>query len=108
MSDNNGPNTSGVIIGLAIGAALGAGLALLLAPRSGKETREIIAKKSKEACDLISQKSQELTDKASEVYSAAASTVEAKKAELQAAYDAGRAAMLEERAKRNSNEANKA
>ena len=31
---------SGFLVGAAVGAAVGAGVALLLAPRSGKETRE--------------------------------------------------------------------
>jgi len=38
-----GSNTGMALIGLALGAALGAGVALLLAPDSGKGTRERLA-----------------------------------------------------------------
>ena len=51
MSDNengNG-NFSGLIVSAILGAAVGAGLALLYAPRSGKETRELLAQKARKA-----------------------------------------------------------
>jgi gas vesicle protein len=42
MSENTTP-VGGYLAALGIGALVGAGLALLLAPRSGKETREQLA-----------------------------------------------------------------
>ncbi len=39
---------SGFLVGAAVGAAVGAGVALLLAPRSGKETREWLGAKTRE------------------------------------------------------------
>ena len=50
MSDNN--NGGGYLTGFMAGAVVGAAVALLCAPRSGKETR-----------DLLSRKGRELTDK---------------------------------------------
>jgi len=46
MSENgNGSSMSGVFAVFAAGAALGAGLAILYAPRSGKETREMVGER---------------------------------------------------------------
>ena len=39
---------SGFLVGAAVGAAVGAGVALLLAPHSGKETREWLGAKTNE------------------------------------------------------------
>ena len=39
---------SGFVVGAAVGAVVGAGVALLLAPKSGKETREWLGAKSSE------------------------------------------------------------
>ncbi|MCX5658187.1 MAG: YtxH domain-containing protein [Planctomycetota bacterium] len=48
MSDNN--NNASIVPGIcaafAVGALVGVGLALLYAPRSGRETRELLAKKA--------------------------------------------------------------
>lgn len=47
MNDDSNPrgssNTGMVLMGFALGAAVGAGVALLLAPESGKKTRERLA-----------------------------------------------------------------
>ena len=43
-ADNRGtPNAGSALVGFALGAVVGAGLALLLAPDSGKRTRERLA-----------------------------------------------------------------
>ena len=41
--ENGYANMSGLIMGTIIGAAIGAGMVLLFAPRSGRETRKLIA-----------------------------------------------------------------
>ena len=51
MSENNGSSMGGTYTAFAVGALVGAGLALLLAPRSGRETRELICKKSSDLGD---------------------------------------------------------
>jgi gas vesicle protein len=49
MSDsNNSGSVNGILVAAAIGAVVGAGVALLLAPRSGKDTRDWLAQKSSE------------------------------------------------------------
>ncbi len=89
MSDNNEScRVSGYLAAFAIGALVGTAAALLYAPRSGKETRELLAKKGRD-----------LKGRASEALDDAADFVQGKKAELAAAVEAGKEAMREERAK---------
>jgi gas vesicle protein len=89
MSDNNEScRVGGYIAAFAIGALIGTGVALLYAPRSGKETRELLAKKGRE-----------LKGKASDALDDAKGFVQDKKSELVAAFEAGKEAMREERAK---------
>jgi gas vesicle protein len=89
MSDNNESNrVGGYLAAFAIGALVGTGAALLYAPRSGKETRRLLAKKG---CDL--------KGRASDALDHATDFVQGKKAELAAAVGAGKDAMREERAK---------
>lgn len=49
-------NTSKVLIAALAGAVVGAGIALLLAPASGEETREKLAKKIKNLKDSLEKK----------------------------------------------------
>jgi gas vesicle protein len=89
MSENNeSTRIGGYLVAFAIGALVGTGAALLYAPRSGKETRDLLAKKGR---DLKGQAADALDD--------AKDFVQGKKAELTAAVEAGRDAMREERAK---------
>jgi gas vesicle protein len=89
MSDSNeSSRVGGYLAAFAIGALVGTGAALLYAPRSGKETRELIAKKSRA-----------LKGQASDALNDAKDFVQGKKAEFTAAVEAGKEAMHEERAK---------
>jgi gas vesicle protein len=89
MSDSNeSTRVGGYLAAFAIGALVGTGAALLYAPRSGKETRELIAKKGRA-----------LKGQAAEALDDAKDFVQGKKAELVAAVEAGKDAMREERAK---------
>jgi gas vesicle protein len=78
----------GFLAAFAIGALVGTGIALLYAPRSGKETRKLIADKSRE-----------LKGKATDAIEDARNFIDDKKAEITAAVEAGKEAMREERAK---------
>jgi len=89
MSENNeSTRIGGYLAAFAIGALVGTGVALLYAPRSGKETRDLLAKKGRE-----------LKGKAADVLDDAKDFVQGKKAEITAAVEAGKDAMREERAK---------
>ena len=54
MSESNQGNGTGMFVAAVIGAAVGAGVALLLAPRSGKETRDWLAARTGELKDRTS------------------------------------------------------
>lgn len=47
-------STSKTLLGVLIGLTAGAAVGILLAPRSGKDTRKLISKKGKEAQDNVS------------------------------------------------------
>ena len=56
-----------VAVGAAIGATVGAVAGVLLAPKSGKETREELAHAAKEAVEKAKEKLEEVKEKAGEV-----------------------------------------
>jgi gas vesicle protein len=104
---------------LLIGAGIGATVALLFAPKSGRELRGDIADASRKSIDYTSEKARQLGDKATETYGQAATkaqelygqtaqkaqqiietgkeTVAHKREQLQAAIDAGKDAYAEEK-----------
>jgi len=91
MSDNQNTESShvgGYLAAFAIGALVGTGAALLYAPRSGKETRELLAKKGRA-----------LKGQATDAIDDAKDFIQGKQAELAAAIAAGKDVMLDERAK---------
>ncbi len=49
-----------------LGLGVGVGLGMLLAPKSGKETRELIKNKAGESTDYLKQRSTEIKQSASE------------------------------------------
>ena len=91
MADNNSSQVGNYLVAFSLGALLGATLALLYAPRSGKETRELLA-----------QRTRDLKEKAGGVLETAKETLSRKRAELAAAVEAGKEAMREERAKHST------
>ena len=56
----NRDHAVGFGIGLLAGAVIGGTIALLYAPRSGKETRQIIKDKANEAVDTAREKTEEV------------------------------------------------
>ncbi len=59
MADNDNDSSSG-LVSLLLGLGVGFGLALLFAPRSGEETRELLSEKAKEGVDCATEAVQEL------------------------------------------------
>jgi len=74
MSDSNSAQFGNLVTAFAIGGLVGAGIALLLAPQSGKETR-----------DLLSRKSRELSERAGNALNEAKDSVRTKSAPIIAA-----------------------
>jgi gas vesicle protein len=90
------------------GAGIGAVLALLFAPKSGKETREIIAQKAAESRDFITNKVTEgkqfvgdttrrVTDDFSSFVDRSKDALNRQKEQLGAAFEAGKAAYKSEK-----------
>jgi len=64
--DNRGNMVGGFGTGLLLGVAIGATLALLYAPRTGRETRRLIREKAEEAWDTGAKRVEEIREQASE------------------------------------------
>jgi len=67
MSNNNDNSGLGFLSGLAIGALVGAAVALVLAPQSGEETRDMIRGKAQEAKGKALDLASDLRDMAGNV-----------------------------------------
>jgi gas vesicle protein len=59
MSRDSGSGTSEVTLAFLIGAAAGAVLALLFAPATGRETRELLGQKAREGQDKAAELAKE-------------------------------------------------
>lgn len=99
MSENNGFSASSVILAFILGGVVGAGITLLMAPQSGKETRD----KLKDITDDVKEK---VTDYAGQIKDKVTSTVdhgkellEEKKSLVSTAIEAGKEAYEKEKEK---------
>jgi len=111
----NRENTSGILVAFLSGAVVGAAAALLLAPRSGKETRKLLVDYG---CDLkdklpdelrkradatiehghhLVERGQEMIKRGHDIVSEGKEYIDEKKRILNAAIEAGRAAMEQEK-----------
>ncbi|MSN27083.1 MAG: YtxH domain-containing protein [Geobacter sp.] len=97
MSDEQGVSAGTVLVSFVAGAAIGAGLALLYAPKSGREMRENIADLTEDAVDKIKEYAKEAQDKIKTVIEEGKETIVEKKSVLASAIEAGREAMQKER-----------
>jgi gas vesicle protein len=106
MSDDHGGNASGILLSFLLGGLTGAALAILFAPRSGRETRELLGEKLKEGAERgrefgerASSKGREIVDEAAEYVSKGKETAERRRDRLAAAIEAGRQAYRDEKEK---------
>jgi gas vesicle protein len=106
MSDDRGSGASGVILSFLMGGLTGAALAILFAPRSGRETREMLserlkegAEKGKEWRERAGQKGREILDDANDYVDRTRETLQSRKDRVAAAVEAGRQAYREEKEK---------
>ncbi|HTM51345.1 MAG TPA: YtxH domain-containing protein [Bryobacteraceae bacterium] len=63
-SGDNGSNLGWFVLGAAVGAAV----ALLYAPQSGRDTRQLIARKTEESREAIVDSSKEALDRGKELF----------------------------------------
>ena len=85
-----------------LGAFVGAVTALLLAPRSGEETRRLISSRARESADYLTNRGKEAVDKASGYVERGKEAVQQQKDQLSAALEAGKQAYREEKDKAKS------
>jgi gas vesicle protein len=104
MSDDRTAGPAGIILSFLLGGLTGAALAILFAPRSGRETRELLSEKMREGAekgrelrDRVSARGRDLVDDAAELVEKSKDTLERKKDRLAAAVEAGRQAYREEK-----------
>jgi gas vesicle protein len=94
--EGNGATNLGFFLA---GLGMGAVLALLFAPRSGKETRDYIAEKAEEGRDYVKAKTEDLRRQAEGAVEKGKDLVTKQKELLSAALEAGKQAYQEEKAK---------
>ncbi|NPA94627.1 MAG: YtxH domain-containing protein [Thermodesulfobacteria bacterium] len=95
---SNGRFSGGsVALAFLLGSAVGAGLALLLAPKSGTETRELLKDQASVAKDEALKVADEVKEKATELIEKSKEVVESKKAVIESALEAGKEAMEKEK-----------
>jgi gas vesicle protein len=106
MGDNSGGGDK--FLFFIAGAGIGAVLALLFAPKSGRETRELLARSATDGRDFISNKvtegrqmvedrSRKLGDDFTSFLEKSKDAVQRQKEQLSAAFEAGKAAYREEK-----------
>jgi gas vesicle protein len=106
MHEDHGSGATGVILSFMVGALTGAALAILFAPRSGRETRELLGEKLREGAeqgrelrDRVVAKGRRLVEDAEEFVDRQRETVKDGRERLAAAIEAGREAYRAEKEK---------
>ena len=97
--DDHGVSASTVLVSFLAGAALGAGLAILYAPKNGREMREQIGDLTDDAVDKIKEYAREAQDKIKATLEEGKETIREKKSILSSAIEAGREAIQKEKDK---------
>jgi gas vesicle protein len=82
-----------------LGGFIGAAVALLLAPRSGEETRRLIAMKTRDSADFIQNRTKDVTDKTTGMIDRGKELLQQQRDQLAAALEAGKQAYREEKDK---------
>ena len=106
MNNNNGGGDK--LAFFLAGAGIGAVLALLFAPKSGRETRELIARTATDSRDyinnkvtegrqIVEQKSRRFSDDFTSFVDKSKEAVQRQKEQLTAAFEAGKQAYREEK-----------
>ena len=89
------PNMNYFLMGLGIGSAV----AILLAPKSGQETRQYIADKTREANDFTRQKAREIKIRAEDAVERGKETIAQTKEQIATAIEVGRETYNREKSK---------
>jgi gas vesicle protein len=84
---------------LMLGAMIGAAVALLLAPRSGEETRKLLMTKAREGADLVADRTKSVAGMTSDYVERGKELLQQQRDQLAAALEAGKQAYKEEKEK---------
>lgn len=84
---------------LMLGAVMGAAAALLLAPRSGAETRKLIATKAREGADVVVNRTKTVAGKATDYVERGKEILQQQRDQFSAAFEAGKQAYRDEKDK---------
>ena len=104
-NDENGTSAGTVFLSFLAGAAVGAGLALLYAPKTGKELREKIGALTDDAVGKIKCYATEAQEKIKSTIEDSKEAIKEKKSMLTSAFEAGKEAMEKEKEKYKDKEA---
>jgi len=85
-----------------LGGFIGAAVALLLAPRSGEETRRLLAMKTRESADYVANRTKDVSDKTTGLIDRGKEILQQQRDQLAAALEAGKQAYREEKDKAKS------
>jgi gas vesicle protein len=94
--DNNPVSKLGYFLA---GGGIGAIIALLFAPRSGRETRDIISQKAVESKEKLTSAGRDVSDRMSGYVDKGKEAVSTQKEQISAAIEAGKQAYRDEKAK---------
>ncbi len=98
-NDEHGTSAGTIFLSFLAGAAVGAGLALLYAPKTGKELREKIGELTDDAVGKIKSYASEAQEKIKSTIEDGKEVIKEKKSILSSAFEAGKEAMEREKEK---------
>jgi len=96
MSDERGSDAAGYLGWFFLGALAGAATALLMAPKTGRETRDLLTERGGELFKKAQEKAGETQGRASDLLDKGREYFEEQTQRLASAFEAGRSAMKEE------------
>jgi gas vesicle protein len=82
-----------------VGGGIGAVIALLFAPRTGRETRDLIAQRASESRDRVASAGRNVSDKVTSYIERGKEVVNSQRDQFSAAIEAGKQAYRDERTK---------
>ncbi len=97
MSEQGGAGEKALY--LMLGAMIGAATALLLAPRTGIETRKLLLAKAREGADMVANRTRTVAGKTSDYVERGKELLQQQRDQLSAAFEAGKQAYREEKDK---------
>jgi len=99
MREENGFSTGSVMMSFILGGIVGAGIALLFAPKSGSDTRQMIKDLAGDVKDKAQHYVDDVKGKVSSGIDKGKGLYEEKKSMISSAFDAGKEAYVKEKEK---------